>query len=297
MNCRLFTASWLALVALTAAAAPGPWRVDGFVYVEGGAFKNPRSTNFFGKNVTLSGFYIGRCEVTQREWRDVMGDNPSHFKNDMLPVEMVSWYDCIEYCNRRSAKEGLQPYYTIDKTRSDPNYRVDPNFGTDFDANKWLITTNPGANGYRLPTEAEWEYAASGGQASKGFLYSGSDNLDDVAWYYQNSGDAPLPPKWHRQILQGNHDRPHPVASKRPNELGLYDMSGNVREWCSDWFGGLDGAVGQHDPQGNAGGSFRVWKGGCWMAADFTCAIAYRGENNPANYRSNDQGFRLCRNK
>ncbi len=277
---------------------PSPGKdAGGLVLVEGGVFRNTKSTSYYGKSIIISSFYIGKCEVTQKEWTDVMGSNPSHFDGDDLPVEMVSWYDCIEYCNERSLKEGLKPYYNIDKDKKDPNIRIDPNFGTDFDTLKWTVTVNKGADGYRLPTEAEWEYAAGGGQTSQNYTYSGSDNVEAVAWFYQNSGDAIIPAIWHRHILEKNHDRTHPVASKLPNELGLYDMSGNVREWCWDWYGDLSLIGGRADPEGSPSGSFHVWKGGCWMASDFSCATSFRGGNNPSNYRSNDQGLRVCRSK
>ena len=274
-----------------------PKATGDLVPIEGGIFRNPKSASYYGRGITLSGFYIGKYEVTQKQWADVMGSNPSHFKGDDLPVEMVSWYDCVEYCNRRSLKEGLKPCYTIDQEKKDPNNRKDPHFEMDFDPLKWTVTVNPGADGYRLPTEAEWEYAAGGGQASKHYTYSGSDELDAVAWFYQNSGDTPLPAAWHRHILEKNHDRTHPVGSKQPNELGLYDMSGNVREWCWDWYGDLSLLGGRANPEGNSSGSFHVWKGGCWMASDFSCATSFRGSNNPSNYRSNDQGLRVCRSK
>ena len=268
--------------------------IPGFVYVTGGEFKDT-GTNFSAKHVAITGFYIGKSEVSQKEWAEVMGVNPAHAKGDDLPVEMVSWYDCIEYCNKRSEKEGLTPYYQIDKTKKDPNNLKDPNFEGEFGTEKWLGATVKDANGCQLTTEAEWEYAAAGGVSGHGFLYSGSNSVDEVAWYYQNSGDAKLPPKWHRHILEGNHDRTHAIGTKMPNELGIYDMSGNVREWCWDWYGELKNIEGQVDPRGSQSGSFHVWKGGCWMASDFCCAISFRGSNNPSNYRSDDQGLRVCR--
>jgi formylglycine-generating enzyme len=283
--------SILAAIALAvgACAAQAP---AGFVLVKGGTFRNTTS-NYYAKGVILSDFYIAKYDVTQKEWGQVMATNPSQFKGDDLPVEMVSWYDAVEYCNQRSIKEGLEPYYNIDKSRKDPHNMPDPKFG-DLDDIKWTVTTNPGANGYRLPTEAEWEYAAGGGQLSQSYTYSGSNNADEVAWYWRNSGDTYLTGYWSWPALQQNHNRTHPVGSKKPNELGLYDMSGNVREWCWDWFGDLKANV--TNPQGSEEGFRRVWKGGGWMGADFCTATAYRG-GLAANGRGPDQGFRVCRNK
>jgi formylglycine-generating enzyme len=290
----LLAAAVMVIVVLTtssetAAAYSAAMPAD-FVFVKGGTFKNIKSS-YYGRGVSVSGFYIGRHEVTQKEWLDVMGGNPSKFKGDDRPVETVSWYDSIEYCNRRSLKEGLQPYYRIDKTRKDPDNLPDPTFG-ELDHQKWTVTLNPSANGYRLPTEAEWEYAAGGGQMSRG--YSGSDEVNEVAWYWRNSGDHWLSGFWLWRDLEQNHDQTKPVRRKKRNELGLYDMSGNVREWCWDWHATL--AENVTDPRGSPRGSGRVWKGGGWMGADISCMPAYRGSLAP-NGTGPDQGLRVCRTR
>ena len=261
---------------------------DNFVLVQGGTFKNKHCTNYYGRGVTISNFYLGKYEVTQKEWIEVMGDNPSQFKGDNSPVEMVTWYECIEYCNKRSIKEGLKPYYHIDKNTKDPNNQND---GDDV---KWTVTINAGANGYRLPTEAEWEYAASGGQKSKGYTYSGGNNIDKVAWYWKNSGDTNLGGFWNWRMIERNHCQTKPVGSKEPNELGLYDMSGNVREFCFDWYGDLEST--ETATKGNSSGSLRIWKGGGWMGGDFCCEPSFRAGYEQYN-RGPDQGLRVCRGK
>jgi sulfatase modifying factor 1 len=252
---------------------------DNFELVKGGTFINTKS-NLYGKNVTIPDFYIGKYEVTQKEWIEVMGNNPSKFKGDNLPVETVNWYDCVEYCNKRSIKEGLKPYYNIDKNKKDP-YNTN-----DIDTIKWPVTINARANGYRLPTEVEWEYAAGGGQMSKSYTYSGSNKIDEVAWYWQNSGDKYLSGIWSSPAIESNHNKTKPVGGKESNELGLYDMSGNVREWCEDWYEDFE----------IARGFVRVWRGGGWIGADFCCEPSFR-VGHEANGKGPDQGFRVCRNK
>ncbi len=251
---------------------------DKFVFIKGGTFINTKS-NYYGKSVIISNFYISKYEVTQKEWIEIMGSNPSKFKGNNLPAEMVSWYDCVDYCNKRSIKEGLKPYYNIDKNKKDPNNE------NDIDDIKWMVTINEGDNGYRLPTEAEWEYAAGGGQVSKSYTYSGSNDVDKVAWYWKNSGDKNLTGFWSWTVIENNNNKTKPVGDKESNELGLYDMSGNVREWCWDW----------QESYGTSQKG-RCWKGGGWLGGDFCCELSFRGSFE-ANGKGPDQGFRLCRSK
>lgn len=266
------------LVAVSAACAGKKSEShDRFVWIKGGAFVNTKSS-YYGKSVAIPDFYIGRYEVTQKEWSEVMGANPSQFKGDNLPVEMVNWYDAVEYCNKRSEKEGLQPYYQIDKSKIDPNNKGE------HDTLKWTVTVQAGANGYRLPTEAEWEYAAGGGQASKSYMYSGSDKADEVVWYWRNSGDKYLTGDWNWPVIESNHSKTKPVGSKKANELGLYDMSGNVREWCWNWYG---------DPDSTSGPA-RIVRGGGWIGDVASSTVAFRGKLE-ANGTGPDQGLRVIR--
>ncbi len=154
-------------------------------------------------SVTLGDYYIGKFEVTQELWEAVMGSNPSYFKGSNLPVEQVSWDDCQTFIRKLNSLTGKN---------------------------------------FRLPTEAEWEYTARGGNRSKGYKYSGSNNISDVAWYWENSGDRVLSGEWDYDKIKNNNCRTHPVGMKSPNELGIYDMSGNVYEWCQDWYGSYSSA-------------------------------------------------------
>lgn len=250
---------------------------ENFVLIKGGAFKNSKSA-YYGKGVKIPGFIMGVYEVTQKEWMEVMGSNPSEFKGDDLPVESVSWYDCVEYCNKKSVREGLKPYYKIDIKKKDRS-----NTST-LDTIKWEVVIDIDSDGYRLPMQTEWEYASGGGQESKDYTYSGSDNIDEVAWYWKNSGDKYLTGSWSWSVLEHNRNSIKPVGGKKPNELGLHDMSGNVREWCWDWQEGN----GTDSPQG------RIWRGGGWIGADFCCTNTFAA-GYQANGKGPDQGFRICR--
>jgi len=264
------------MIVVSSCLIEGP---EKFILVKGGTFINTKS-NLYEKNATISDFYIGKYEVTQKEWIEIMGNNPSKFKGDNLPVEMVSWYDCVEYCNKRSIKESLQTYYNIDKNKKDPNNK------SEFDSIKWTVTINAGAGGYRLPTEAEWEYAAGGGQMSKSYAYSGSDDIDKVAWFWKNSGDKTLTGYWLWSVIENNHCKTKPVGLKKPNELGLYDMSGNVREWCEEWYQDFEINI----------GFVRAQRGGGWLGSARVCTSSFRSKFEASGIGP-DQGFRLCRSK
>ena len=230
---------------------------DNKIFVEGGTFTMGSNDGDDDEKpphiVTLSSFYIGKYEVTQREWREVMGNNPSHLKGDDLAIEYVNWYGVVEYCNSRSKKEGLTPCYTKDGKS---------------------VTCDFNANGYRLPTEAEWEYAARGGNKSRGYKYSGSDNIKDAAWYVDNS-----------------NEKTHRARGKKPNELGIYDMTGNVCEWCWDWYGSYSSSSAT-DPKGSSSGKRRILRGGSWSGGAKYCRTAYRNRLVP-DLRSDGIGFRV----
>ena len=215
------------------------------VYVEGGTFTmgatSEQGSDAYDNekpahSVTLDGYYIGKYEVTQELWKAVMGSNPSNFKGDNLPVENVSWNDVQEFLCKLNAMTGKS---------------------------------------YRLPTEAEWEFAARGGNSSRGYKYSGSNSIGSVAWYWENSGS-----------------RTHAVGTKSPNELGIYDMSGNVLEWCQDWKGGYSSSP-QRNPKGPNSGSGRVSRGGSWFSGARYCRVSLRLNYTPGD-RGNDLGFRLA---
>lgn len=225
--------------------------------------------------VSVKPFYIGKYEVTQEEWKEVMGSNPSKWKGGNLPVEQVSWYDILKYCNLRSLVEGLTPCYSIGGS-TNPNHWGDVPTSSNVTWN--AVTCNWSANGYRLPTEAEWEFAARGGVKSQGYKYSGSNDIGSVAWYYENSGN-----------------KTHVVGTKAANELGIYDMSGNVREWCWDWYSGSYYSSSPKDnPTGPKSGSERVRCGGSWNDYAGNCTVSYRFYYEVSS-SYHHLGFRVCR--
>lgn len=188
-------------------------------------------------SVTLSSFSIGETEVTQALWQAVMGNNPSNFTGDsQRPVEQVSWDDCQKFIRKLNS----------------------------------LTSKN-----FRLPTEAEWEFAARGGNKSKSYKYSGSNNFCDVAWYYDNSNSTT-----------------HPVKQKQANELGIYDMSGNVEEWCEDWYGSYSGSS-QINPKGPSFEYFRVSRSGSWEDVARDCRTSFRYDSGP-DFRYFSLGLRLA---
>lgn len=206
------------------------------IYVSGGSFMMGSDVEKPGHRVTLSSYHIGKYEVTQDLWEAVMGTNPSFYKGTRRPVEWVSYLDCLDFIGKLNELTGQN---------------------------------------FRLPTEAEWEFAARGGNSSRGYKYSGSDDLDAVAWYADNSGSS--------------H---HNVGTKSPNELGIYDMSGNVWEWCRDWYASY-GSSPQTNPKGPSSGSDRVFRGGSWYHDANDSRVSYRYYYSP-DIHFYDLGLRLC---
>ena len=204
-----------------------------------GATKNQGSNNSNQQpthKVTLSTYYMGQTEVTQELWQAVMGNNPSKFKGSKLPVECVSWNDCQQFIKKLNKLTGLK---------------------------------------FRLPTEAEWEFAARGGTASKGYKFAGSNNANAVAWHQGNSGN-----------------KTHNVGTKSANELGLYDMSGNVWEWCQDWFGSYSSSA-QNNPKGPSSGTDHLNRGGGWCHDSIFSAVFFRGSSGKPDRKVDNLGFRL----
>lgn len=228
------------------------------VYIEGGTFsmgatddqrENAENDEYPVHQVTVSSFYLGETEVTQQLWVAVMGKNPSYFvskkqeASDSMkrPVEQVSWDDCQVFILELNRLTGKQ---------------------------------------FRLPTEAEWEFAARGGTKTRKYKYSGSNRLKTVAWCWENTGK--------RKSGYGTHE----VKTKKPNELGLYDMSGNVWEWCQDWYGIYYGGP-QVNPKGAPKGDHRIGRGGGWAGDLWDCRVSYRGISQPST-RSYYIGLRLA---
>jgi formylglycine-generating enzyme required for sulfatase activity len=245
-----------------------------FAEIAGGTFQTESDNGKKNKNpvnmVTMSGFAIAKYPVTQKEWFDVMGTTVEQQcnksdrnslgiagKGDNYPMYYVSWYEAIAFCYLLSKKKGLTPVYTLEGKK---------------------IIYNRDAKGYRLPTEAEWEYAARGGDGSPGnFTYSGSDDIDEVAWYNENSGE-----------------KTHPVGTKKANGLGLYDMSGNVWEWCWDWYEDFPSDA-EVNPVGASSGYDRILRGGSWFGSAQDARSTYRGIHSPPYNRHYSIGFRVVR--
>ena len=235
------------------------------------------------RQVTLSAFRIGRYEVTQRQYRAVMGTNPSYFKKAVagenaarLPVEQVSWYDAIIFCNRLSIMEELSPAYSINGSTNPDDWGAVPVAWNDPLCAVWdTVLIVSGSTGYRLPTEAQWEYAACAGTST---AYSYGDTANgDYMWFGSNSGGIT-----------------REVGKKLPNPWGLYDMHGNVWEWCWDWYGTYPSRA-ETNPSGAVSGSNRVVRGGGWYDSTTLTRSAYRGSSFDRDGRYGDLGFRVVR--
>ena len=267
--------------------APEGFRFVKGITITGTESWTPSSKVFVsGRSLTIPDLIVSDHEVTRGEYKDVMGSDPStawaydkdgnKLEGDAVlnnPVNYVSWYDALVYCNKRSRAEGLTPCYSIKQSTNPDNWGTVP---TEWDDTWDAATCNFDANGYRLPTEAEWEWLARGGENYK---YAGSDNVDDVAWTYSNTNDT------------GTRE----VKTKASNGYGLYDMSGNVWEWCWDWWDGdISDSTAADGATSSSFGSFRVSRGGSWFYDYCGCPVAERNCPEPSD-RSKCDGFRVVR--
>lgn len=258
----------ISFLALSMLLALAPDRApENMVLVRGGSFQMGDDHAYSDEepvhSVNIDSFYIGRYEVTQQEWMAVMGNNPSPYRGDDLPVQDIDWHMAIEYCNKRSQIEGLTPCYS----GSGDN-----------------IVCNFAAGGYRLPTEAEWEYAARGGLKSRYYMYSGSNNPDEATWYELNC-----------------EDRIQPVGKKKPNELGIFDMSGNIWEWCWDLYkAGYYEESPVNNPKGpapaSADGKKRVYRGGGGPGGRTEWLRTTARYSLDPTFKNFDMGFRIAGN-
>ena len=297
---------WIGYSDLRAQTPTKPTNDSAFVLIPGGTFQMGDS---FGEGnsdehpvhpVNVSAFFLQARETTKAEWDTVRTwalangytfDNLGLGKGTDHPVHSVSWYDVVKWCNARSQKEGLVPcYYTnFARTTVYKTGRVDV-------TNDQVLWT---ANGYRLPTEAEWEKAARGGLDGKRFPW-GDTITHSLANYYSSSEyayDTSPTRLYHPLYSSGATPYTSPVGSFAPNGYGLYDMTGNVWEWCWDRYGStIYASAATNDPRGPSTGSGRVLRGGSWSDFAVNCRVAFRGWNYPSNGYSND-GFRPARGR
>ncbi len=281
LKAKCFKSGWT-----PSSPASATYTINTMIFVPGGSFtmgdirEQGSSDELPTHTVTLNSFYIGKYELTQAEYSQYM-PNPGWTSNRGLgpnyPAYYVSWYAAVKYCNLRSMAEGFTPCYTIGGSTNPANWGAVPT--EDNNATWDAVICNWSANGYRLLTEAEWEYAARGATNNPDYLYSGSDDISAVAWYNSNSGDTS-----------------HPVGTKAPNGIGTYDMSGNLWEWCWDWFSNsYYSSSPQHNPTGPASGYSRVLRGGSWSSDTSYCRVANRCVHDPYIRLNLSVGFRLCR--
>jgi hypothetical protein len=253
------------------------FRIPRMILVQGGSLKPS-----FGYSAIVYDYYISNYQITQEQYQVIMEGNNNDIDSEPSfnagnihnPVENVTWYEALVYCNRRSIDEALQPVYAKGGSFSTDTWGAVP-IAPDpaWDS----ITQDITRNGYRLPTEVEWLFAAKGGNLSINYPYAGSNHAESVAW-----------------ILSNSENTTHRIGDKIPNEIGLYDMSGNVWEWCWDWYAG-DFPVGTIvNPTGPDTGDYRVQKGGSYLHYENNAKTEHRGRANPY-YRKEDHGFRVVR--